>query len=82
MAESRTRLAQLKSEVAPCEAPSNNSTTARLNLRQNQRQAATTVMPLPLAVSLKRALIFSGAEEHIPRTHARRLLALLQLQEV
>jgi hypothetical protein len=41
---------------------------------------AYPITPLPLAVSLKKALVFSGAEGHIPREHARRLLALLQLQ--
>jgi hypothetical protein len=40
------------------------------------------ITPLPLAVSLKKALVFSGAEGHIPRAHARRLLALFGLQEV
>jgi hypothetical protein len=46
----------------------------------NQRTYSIT--PLPLVRSLKRALVMSGAEGFIPREHARRLLALLQLQEV
>jgi hypothetical protein len=29
------------------------------------------ITPLPLAVSLKRALVFSAVEGHIPRAHAR-----------
>jgi hypothetical protein len=37
---------------------------------------------LPLVVSLKRALVFSGAEGHISREHARPLLALLDLRGV
>lgn len=44
--------------------------------------SAYPITPLPLAVSLKKAVVFSGAEGHIPREHARRLLALLGLQEV
>jgi hypothetical protein len=40
------------------------------------------IHPLPLAVSLKRAIVFAGAEGYVPRDHARRLLALLQLREV
>jgi hypothetical protein len=40
------------------------------------------ITPLPLRVSLKRALVFSGAEEHIPREHARRLLTLFWLRAV
>jgi hypothetical protein len=39
------------------------------------------ITPLPLAVILKRALVFSGAEGHIPREHAKQLLALLGLRE-
>jgi hypothetical protein len=40
------------------------------------------ITPLPLVASLKKALVFSGAEGHIPPEHARRLLALFGLQEV
>jgi hypothetical protein len=38
------------------------------------------ITPLPLAVSLKKALVFGGAAGHIPREHARQLLVLLGLQ--
>jgi hypothetical protein len=64
----RTRLAQLKFKAA--------SREPLLN------QRAYSITSLPLAVSLKRAVVMAGAEGFIPRLHARRLLALLQLQEV
>jgi hypothetical protein len=41
-----------------------------------------SIMPLPLALSLKRALVMGGSEGYIPRSHARRLLALFGLQEM
>jgi hypothetical protein len=69
MADPSARLTQLKEfEVTPHK------------VLLNQRTCS--IMPLPLAVSLKRALVVSGAEGHIPREHARRLLALLGLWEV
>lgn len=53
-----------------------------VDLGRSASSGAYPTTRLPLMVSLKRALVFSGAEGHIPREHARRLLVLLRLQEV
>jgi hypothetical protein len=45
----------------------NGTTTARLNLRLYQKRTIATVIPLPLAKSLKKVLVFGGAEGCIPR---------------
>jgi hypothetical protein len=58
-----------------------HSITARLNLRQ-QKAAVATVLSLPLATSLKKAIVFSATEGLIPRLHARRLLTVLGLRGV
>jgi hypothetical protein len=35
---------------------------------------------VPLARSLKRAIVFAGVEGHVPRDHARRLISILGLE--
>jgi hypothetical protein len=62
------RLVQLEFKATPREALLN--------------QYSITPTPLPLTVSLKRAVVMAGASGYIPHEHARRLISLLKLEEV
>ncbi len=43
---------------------------------------SSSPMGVPLARSLKRAIIFAGSEGYVPRDHARRLISMLGLRGV
>jgi hypothetical protein len=62
--------------------PARGGASRNAALRWAANSGAYPNTQLPLMVSLKRALVFSGAEGHIPREHARQLLALLDLRGV
>jgi hypothetical protein len=65
--------------IAPCTCRPPGATNHLLGIGH---VASSSPIGVPLARSLKRALVFAGAEGYVPRDHARRLVSLLGLEHV